>query len=162
MKTVKSKLEVKQNQLMLVCLFMYFMMMAAKQIFTAEVVEIIDVFQTTATKVSFANLLYYLTYGLMQIALIFFIDKIRLKVYLGITAGLSAIFTILIGVIGTLGASITYLFIIFALNGILQAGIYGASIKLFNKYLTEKQYFNAIKIIQLGQSLALILSSISS
>ena len=158
MKALKNKLEIKQNQLMLVCLFMYFMMMAAKQIFTAEVVEIIDVFQTTATKVSFANLLYYLTYGLMQIALIFFIDKIRLKVYLGITAGLSAIFTILIGVIGTLGASITYLFIIFALNGILQAGIYGASIKLFNKYLTEKQYFNAIKIIQLGQSLALILS----
>ena len=79
MKTVKSKLEVKQNQLVAVCLFMYFAMMAAKQIFTAEVVEIIDVFQTTASKVSLANLLYYLTYAIMQVVLIFFIDKIRLK-----------------------------------------------------------------------------------
>ena len=158
MKTVKSKLEVKQNQLVAVCLFMYFAMMAAKQIFTAEVVEIIDVFQTTASKVSLANLLYYLTYAIMQVVLIFFIDKIRLKTYLFITAGLSAIFTILIGIIGTLGVSIIYLFVIFALNGILQAGIYGCSVKLFNKYLTKQQSFNAIKLIQLGQSVAMILS----
>ena len=147
-----------QNLLIYICVFMYLMMMASKSIFTAEIVEIIDVFQTTASKASLANLYYYATYAIMQVALIFFIDKINIKVYLGVTVICSALISICIGIVGHLGAEIGFIFVLFTLNGFLQAGIYGCSIKLFNKYLTKENYYKGLKLVNGAQIIATVIS----
>ena len=52
-----------QIVLLITSIVLYGFMMAAKQIFSAELVEIIDVFNTTASQASLANLFYYITYG---------------------------------------------------------------------------------------------------
>ena len=109
--SAEKNLGKSQNLLIYICVFMYLMMMASKSIFTAEIVEIIDVFQTTAAKASLANLYYYATYAIMQVTLVFFIDKINIKVYLGITVTCSALISICIGTIGHFGAEIGFIFI---------------------------------------------------
>lgn len=156
--SAEKNLRKSQNLLIYICVFMYLMMMASKSIFTAEIVEIIDVFQTTAAKASLANLYYYATYAIMQVTLVFFIDKINIKVYLGITVTCSALISICIGTIGHFGAEIGFIFILFTLNGFLQAGIYGCSIKLFNRYLSIDYYYKGIKLINGAQIIATVVS----
>ena len=119
---VEKKLHKNQNLLIYICVFMYLMMMASKSIFTAEIVEIIDVFQTTASKASLANLYYYATYAFMQVVLIFFLDKINIKMYLGATVTFSALISICVGIVGHLGARIGVIFVFFTINGFCKRG----------------------------------------
>lgn len=80
MTITETKLRKNENLLIYLCIFMYLMMMATKFIFTAEIEEIVRVFGTDRTQTSLANLFYYMTYALMQVILVFFIDKINFKI----------------------------------------------------------------------------------
>ena len=146
-----------QIVLLITSIVLYGFMMAAKQIFSAELVEIIDVFNTTASKASLANLFYYITYAVMQVLLVLFIEKVNIKGYLTITMAFSAIATLLIGIVGNLGASIYHLFVIFAVNGILQAGCYAGLVRIYNKYLDKDLYYLGIKFFQTSQIASMIL-----
>ena len=147
MSVAERKYESNQKLLIVLCTAMYLAMMIGKQIFNSEIVEIQLVFNVENSILSLANLFYYLTYAALQFALVFFISKLNLRMYLGICMVVSAILTILIGVLGNLYGNILHLFIIFALNGLVQAGMYGGIISIYNKHLSKKNYFNGVKII---------------
>ena len=136
---------------------LFLAMMISKQIFTAEIVEIKMVFQMKDSTLSLANLFYYVVYALMQFLLIFFAHKIDLRKFLTISLGISSILTILIGVLGKLYGNILHIFIIFTLNGLAQAGVYGGVVSIYNKHLSKKYYFSGVKAISfcIGFSLAI-------
>ena len=159
MTIAEKKLLKNENLLIYMCLFMYLMMMAAKSIFSAEIEVIRNVFETTKSETSLANLFYYLAYAVMQVVLVFLVDKLNIKIYLGITVTLSALISVSIGIVGSLGiAKIGFIYIMFTLNGFLQAGIYGCSIKLFNRYLSKEKFYLGVKLISGAQIIATILS----
>ncbi len=147
MSVAERKYESYQKWLIVLCTAMYLAMMIGKQIFSSEIVEIQLVFNVENSLLSLANLFYYLTYAALQFALIFFINKINLRLYLGVCMVVSAVLTILIGVLGNLYGNILHIFIIFALNGFAQAGMYGGLISIYNKHLSKKNYFDGVKII---------------
>lgn len=158
MTIAEKKLRSNENLLIFMCLFMYLMMMAAKSIFTSEIEVVSEVFGTKKSVTSLANLYYYATYALMQVVLVFLLDKINIKIYLGITVTISALISISIGVVGSIGAEIGFIFVMFTINGFMQAGIYGCSIKLFNKYLSKEYFFKGVKLLSVAQIIATVLS----
>lgn len=157
-----KKLRIKQNLLIALCITLYFFMMTSKQIFTAELVEVIDVFNITASQASLANLFYFVSYAIMQVLLMLFINKVNLRVYLSITMAFSALSTLLIGVVGNFGAGFEELLIIFIFNGLFQAGCYGGIVKLFVKYLDKDLYYRGVKLIQVSFLVSIIISYIMS
>ncbi len=154
--TQEKRLNRYYGFLIFIMLFLYATTMLVKQVFIAETVELIDVFNTTATKISLCNLFYYTAYAISQAVLSIFIDKINIKYYVSITTGLSAIGYALIAIIGRNGGGITFLYISFTLIGILQAGVFGSCIKIFSMYLSEKMYILAVRILTIITIVSLI------
>ena len=152
---MKSALDKNYNKLILICIFMYFALMFAKQIFNAEIIEIQEVFGATATDTSLVMLVYYVVYAVSQLSLVLYIDKIKLKNYLCITLLLSSVLTILVGVVGNMGVGLPFLFIVFALNGVLQAGNYAGLVRVFGKYLNKQKYMLAMKCFNIAATVSL-------
>ncbi len=152
---MNKELNKNYNKLIFLGIFLYFAIMFAKQIFNAEIIEIQEVFGATATNTSLVTLIYYVAYAIAQVALVLYIDKINLRVYLSVTLFISAILTILIGVVGNMGAGLPFLFIVFGLNGFLQAANYAGIVKIFTKYLNREKYMLAMKCISIAATVSL-------
>lgn len=112
--------------------FLYLTLTASKNLYSAE--------KTTFHSIgTFGNLTdlattmeyYFYTYAAMQIFLAFFIKKINIKWFLAITIGISAILTVLV----SFTDGIYQHYVIFAVNGVLQAGIWGILLKILSVYL---------------------------
>ena len=115
--------------------FLYVVLTGAKNLYTAE--------KTTLYSLgAFGNLTdlavtmeyYFYTYAVAQVLLIFVIKKINIKWYLGITLGLSALITVLMAFTGHIREH----YILYTVNGFLQAGIWGCSIKVLGTYLPAR------------------------
>lgn len=152
---MNKELNKNYNKLIFLGIFLYFSLMFAKQIFNAEIIEIQEVFHESATNISLVTLVYYVVYAISQFALVLFIDKIKMRNFLSITLGASAILTVLIGVVGNMGAGLSFLFVVFALNGVLQAGNYAGIVKIFSKYLNREKYMLAMKLINVAATVSL-------
>ncbi|MBQ3235517.1 MAG: MFS transporter [Clostridia bacterium] len=148
---MKTALNRKYNTFVFIIIFVYMSMMFAKNIFNAEIIEIIEVFDSTATITSLVNLTYYVVYGIYQLFLVFLLERINLKNYIVVTLSASSVLTILIGVLGNMGVGMVALFIIFALNGVLQAAFYAAGVRLTVKYLSKEKYMLTTKLYSIGQ-----------
>ena len=121
--------------LLIICsFFTYVSLTASKSIYTAN--------KTTLYSLGiFGNLTdlattfeyYFYTYAIMQVFLAFFMSKINVKWFLSITVGISAILTSLMAFTNT----ITEHYIIYTVNGILQAGVWGCLFKNLSKYLPK-------------------------
>lgn len=136
------------------CFFLYILMMGSKNSYTAEIVEIMTVFDTTKARASLAMTYYFVTYAVAQIILTFIMGKINLRIYLGVTAGVSAILTILIGYMNT----IEPVYALCAVNGIMQAGIYSGCMQALSRRLEKRLLPLANKIMGLGTSVASLIS----
>ena len=62
------------------CFFLYILMMGSKNSYTAEIVEIMTVFDTTKARASLAMTYYFVTYAVAQIILTFIMGKINLRI----------------------------------------------------------------------------------
>ena len=125
---------------------MYVLMMASKNIFTAELVTLMDVFQTTKAETSLAMTYYFITYAIGQFALSFVMGKINLRLYLTVTSGFSAILTIFLGFM----PSMQMLYVLCGVNGVLQAGIYSGCMASFSKYLPANMLSFSNKMMTVG------------
>ncbi len=152
---MKTALNKNYDKLIFICIFLYFALMFAKQIFNAEIIEIQEVFGATATNTSLVMLVYYVVYAISQIVLVLYIDKVKMRNYLFITLIVSSLLTILIGVVGNMGAGLPFLFIVFALNGVLQAGNYAGIVRIFGKYLNREKYMLAMKFFNIAATVSL-------
>ncbi|MBR3805193.1 MAG: MFS transporter [Clostridia bacterium] len=152
---MKTALNKNYNKLIFIGIFLYFALMFSKQIFNAEIIEIQEVFGATATNTSLVMLVYYVTYAISQFLLVLFIDKIKLRYFLFITLFISSILTILIGVVGNMGAGLPFLFVVFALNGVLQVANYAGLMRIFSKYLNREKYMLAMKFFNIAATVSL-------
>ncbi len=126
--------------------FMYVLMMGSKNVFTAEVVTLMDVFKTTKAQTSLAMTYYFITYAIAQFVLTFIMQKLDLRIFLTISGALSAIITIVMGFSG----SMNLLYALCAFNGIFTAGIYSGCMSVFSKYLPANMLPYANKVMTAG------------
>ena len=142
------------NFLIFASVLVWVIMMGSKNIYTAEYIEICRLFDVSKPQASLAMTFYFITYGFMQILLFFIIDKIDIKWYMLISVALSGIITIFIA----LGMDLWQLWWILAINGVLQAGIWGMCTGVLNKYLPLKLKATANMIMNIGTAVAGIIS----
>ncbi len=130
---------------------LYIVLTGAKNLYTAE--------KTTLYALgSFGNLTdlastmeyYFYTYAVAQVLLVFLIKKMNIKWYLTVTLGLSALLTALVAFTGRLQEH----YVLFTLNGFLQAGIWGCSIKVLGKYLPARLLPIANQLMASGPAVA--------
>ncbi len=126
--------------------FFYVLMMGSKNVFTAEIVTLQGVFGTSKTDTSLAMTYYFITYAIAQAVLSTLMGKLNLRIYLTVTGVASACVTVLLGVFKDI--SITY--VLCAINGILQAGIYSGCMACISKYLPLKMLPFANRMMTIG------------
>ena len=112
------------------CFILFTVMQGAKNTYTAEIVAIQDFFGKTKAEASLAMTYYFLVYGITQVLLSPILAKINLKIFLTTTTALSSLLTIGIAFMPSMGA----LCVLCAVNGALQAGVYGGLMGSISKY----------------------------
>ncbi len=132
------------------CFFVYVFMMGSKNAYTAEIVALQGVFGTNKAETSLAMTYYFITYAIGQLVLSALMGKLNLKIYLTVTAGVSAILTALIAAVSRIGI----VYAICAVNGALQAGIYSGCMQVISKNVEQKLLPMANKVMSLGSALA--------
>ncbi len=135
--------------------FMYVVLTGAKNIYVAEKTTL----AATGIFGSFTDLAatmeyYFYSYAVTQILLVFFIKKLNIKWYLSATIGLSALLTMLVGATNTINEQ----WMIFIVNGALQAGVWSCSMKVLTKYLPGDRLPGANKLMSCGPAVATAVS----
>ncbi len=124
------------------CFVMYTMSISIKMVYSAELVSIISYFNTTKSVASLGLTVYYLIYAAAQLLLSMKKKKFDMHKFLVYTTVASAIsFGAVI-----FATNIWQVWIILALNGILQSSVWGGIIQCLTKFLPE-EWFNRTSII---------------
>ena len=142
------------NFLIFACVLVWVIMMGSKNIYTAEYIEIGNLFGVSKPEASLAMTFYFITYGIMQVLLFFTLDKFNIKWYMLISVALSGVVTIIVA----LATQLWQLWWILAINGILQAGIWGMCTAVLNKYLPISMKATANMFMNIGTAIAGIIS----
>ncbi len=142
------------NFLIFACVLVWVIMMGSKNVYTAEYIEIGKIFNVSKPQVSLAMTFYFFTYGFMQILLFFILDKLNIKWYMLISVGLSGVVTVIISI----AIDVWQLWWILAINGILQAGIWGMCTTVLNKFLPVSMKATANMFMNVGTAIAGIIS----
>lgn len=136
----------KGNLFIFACFLMIAFMMASKLVYTASMVEILDVFQMTEDVFALGPAIYYVVYAIVQLLLSLFIFKMNMKAYLIISTGLSCAITCLLA----LSTGITYFCIVLGINGIAQAGIWAGCMYFLTKHLPTSMLPKANTLMTCG------------
>jgi len=148
---VEKKREHAYFLLIFASFFMYIILTGAKTLYTAE--------KTTLSELgSFGNLTdlattmeyYFYTYALMQLVLVFFMKRMNIKWFLTVTLGISAVITCAVAFTDTIEQH----YVLYAVNGLMQAGIWGCSLKVLSDSLPMRLLPLANKIMTAGPALA--------
>ena len=143
---------------MLTCSLFYILSVAAKGIFAAEISYIVKIWKLTQMQVELANTLYFITYGLVQIILFIFMEKINIIKYAFITVPISAVVSIAMG----LATGIEGVWVLFALVGVFQAGMWCGCNYLVTKYVPRKLLPSANKLLASGYAIGTAISFVVS
>ena len=108
------------NVLIASCFLLYTSMMAAKGVFLAEIAYLMEVFSVDKATASLTNTYYFVAYAGVQALLFFVVKRLNLQKFLLITVPIAAIATAAMGVSRDIGD----MYILFAVCGIFQAGVY--------------------------------------
>lgn len=147
-----------QNFLIFSCAFLWIMMMGSKNVYTAEIVELQRIFNAGKADIALAMTYYFTTYSIAQVLMFFFMDRINIKWFLGLSMFLSGIVTVLVALITNLWQAWWLL----SLNGILQAGVWGMCLAVLKRYLPESRLAFANTVMNVGMAIAGIISYGSS
>lgn len=148
----------KYSFLIFACVFIWIITTGSKNVFTAEIVELTNIFNTTKDQLSLCMTYYFITYSSLQILLFFVMDKLDIKWYILVTMGLSGVVTVLIA----FATKLYSLWIILSINGILQAGIWGICIGTLKNYLPSYLIPKALALMSIGTAIAGVVSYGSS
>ena len=115
--------------------FLYIILTGAKNLYVAEKTTL----QSLGTFGSYPDLAstmeyYFYTYAAMQIFLAFFMHKLNIKWFLTITLGISAVISILMAFTDNIVSH----WVLYTVNGAMQAGVWGCTIKVLGQYLPQK------------------------
>ena len=143
------------------CFSLYTAMMCAKSVFVAELVTFIA--QTGVDKVtaSLANTYYFITYAVVQVFLAFFMNKLNVRRYLVVTVPVAAVCGIAVAFAGN---DIVLIWVLFAIQGAFQAGIYAGCMYVLSTYLPQSLVSVGNGFMQggfaIGNTVAYIISAI--
>lgn len=154
-----EKIRQKEGKLyLLICGAFYILSVASKGIFAAEVKYIIEIWGLTQDKAQLANTFYFITYGVFQVLLFVFMDKINIKIYAFITIPISCCITIAMG----LANNIETIWVLFALVGVFQSAVYCTCNYFLTKYLPKKLLPSANKLIASGYAVGTAIACVIS
>ncbi len=119
------------NFLIFACVLIWFICIGSKNIYTAEYIEIGNLFGVDKPRASLAMTFNFIFYSAVQILLFFIMGKINIKWYMFISIFLSGLVTVFVA----LATDLWQLWWILAINGILQAGVWGMCTAILDKYL---------------------------
>ena len=131
--------------------FLYILLTASKTLYTAEKTTLYEL-GTFGNLTDLATTMeyYFYTYTAMQILLVFFVKKINVKWFLTVTVGASSVLTMLMpatdGIMGH--------YVIFTVNGFLQAGIWGILLKILSAHLPAGLLPTANQIMSAGPAVS--------
>ncbi len=140
--------------LIFACCLVWTIMMGSKNIYTAEYIEIAKLFNVDKPQASLAMTFYFITYSTTQVVLFFYMEKLNVKWVMLISVFLSGIVTIIVA----LAMELWQLWWILAINGLLQAGIWGMCTVLLNRYLPTLMKATANMLMNVGTAIAGIIS----
>lgn len=142
------------NFLIFACVFVWVIMMGSKNIYTAEYIEIGNIFGVEKAQASLAMTFYFITYSLVQVLLFFLMGKLNVKWYMLISVFMSGVVTVFVA----LATELWQLWWILAINGILQAGIWGMCTAVLDKYLPKNMKAKANMLMNIGTAFSGIIS----
>ncbi len=128
------------------CFALYTSMMCIKSVFSAELVTFIEAMQTDKFNASLANTYYFITYAIVQVVLAFLMHKLNVRLYLIVTVPLAAVCGILVAV----ASDMAQVWILFALQGAFQAGIYACCMYTLGVYLPPNLISTGNAFLQSG------------
>lgn len=144
--------------LIFACFFLYTSSMAAKGIFAAQMQFLSGLWGVNYAKINLSNTFYFVTYGLVQVVLFFFMNKISLRKYVLWTVPFAAITTALIG----LSTGVEQVWIYFGISGAFQAAIFSACNLMLTRYLPIKLLSKANTILTLGYAVGSVVAYLLS
>ncbi len=142
------------NFLIFACALVWVIMMGSKNIYTAEYIEIGNLFNVSKPQASLAMTFYFITYSAVQVLLFFYMGKVNIKWYMLISTVLSGVVTVIVA----LATELWQLWWILAINGILQAGVWGMCTAVLDKYLPITMKSKANMIMNIGTAASGIIS----
>lgn len=119
------------NHLIISCFLMIVFMMSSKYAYTAQMVELLDVFKISPEKFTLAPTIYFIIYATVQLILATFISKLNMKRFMLISVGISCILTVIMA----FSTGLIYFCIIMAILGIAQAGTWAGCMYFLTKHL---------------------------
>ena len=115
--------------------FLYVILVLSRNIYIAEKTTLFSLGTFgNLTELASVNQYFFWTYAIMQVLLVFFVDKVNTKWFFSVTLTLSGILTVYVAFTNT----IIEHYVIFAIMGLLQAGIWGGLIKILSQYLPAR------------------------
>ena len=136
------------------CFFVYLMTIAIKMCYSAQMVSIMEDFNASKSEISKGLTVYYFIYAVAQIVLAPQVKRMNMRNFLVVASLLSAVSFGCVFFCTSLGQ----IWVILALNGILQSGIYGGIMSLFGKYLPDGISEYVSNVLSLGLPLGTALT----
>ncbi len=150
---VLSESKNNYKRIILVCLFLYVAMIASKNLFTSEIIEIIKEYGVTKSKASLATSFYFVSYAFSQL----FFSKIITKINIVKTTLVMVLVSVGITALIPFCTGISQIYALFLLNGIAQTTVWPSCILILSEYLPERLKMRGCKFLSIGYSIAFML-----
>lgn len=125
---------------------LYIITVAVKITYSAQMVEIAKEFSTGKTEVGIGLTIYYVVYGVAQLVLSRFVGRINMRRFI---VGSIICSSISFGLI-VVANRLWQLWLILALNGVFQSGIFGGCMHFLGKYLPGELEAYASNVMNVG------------
>jgi len=125
---------------------LYIITVAVKITYSAQMVEIAKEFSTGKTEVGIGLTIYYIVYGVAQLVLSKFVGRINMRHFI---VGSIICSSISFGLI-VVANRLWQLWLILALNGVFQSGIFGGCMHFLGKYLPGELEAYASNVMNVG------------
>ncbi len=141
------------RRIILVCFVLYVAMIASKNLFTSEIIEIIKEYGITKSKASLATTFYFVSYAFSQL----FISKIITKINIVKTTLVMMLVSVGITTLIPFCSDIRQIYALFLFNGIAQTTVWPSCILILSEYLPERLKMKGCKTMSIGYSVAFTL-----
>jgi len=143
----------RHNVLIIACFCLYAFCVAAKSVYTAEIVEIIKHFGVTKQVAGVATLASFIMYAGMQLVFAKVANKLNIPIFIICSASLGA----LVYSLFPFCENIYQIWVLSAFGGALTAGIYPACMTVIERYLPSTLFARADMVMSLGYSVSFAL-----
>lgn len=156
MQTLDVKKRNRAYWLLIIATFvLYIVLTGAKNLYVAEKTTL----QSLGTFGSFTDLAltmeyYFYAYAVMQVLLVMVMKRINVKWFLTVTLSISAVITVMMA----FTSGIVSHWVLYTVNGAVQAGVWGCSIKTLSTHLPKRLLSVANKMMTSGPAVAGVIS----